>query len=180
MIDTDKIIEQYYDKESKLYNILITHSKQVRDKALAIAKAHPELNANKQFIEEASMLHDIGIFLTHAPKIHCFGKHNYIEHGYLGADLLRKHGLEKHALVCERHTGVGLSLHWIKSQNLALPHRDMIPLSIEEKIICYADLFFSKTHLGEESEISKIIKKINHFDKSNGEIFMKWHQEFSY
>ena len=36
------------------------------------------------------MLHDIGIFQTDAPGIHCFGSQPYICHGRLGAELLRK------------------------------------------------------------------------------------------
>ena len=51
-----KIIEKYYEKNSKLYNILIRHSIKVRDKALKIIDNHPELNADRQFVKEASML----------------------------------------------------------------------------------------------------------------------------
>ncbi len=180
MIAIEEIIEKYYDRSSELYGILLSHSKQVRNKALLIAEQHPELQADKKFIEEAAMLHDIGIFMTYAPDIHCYGKQQYIEHGYLGADLLRKYGLDKHALVCERHTGVGLSKDWIVKNKLPLPHRDMIPNSIEEKIICYADLFFSKTVLNEEIKIQQIIEKLSKFDKANVNVFLNWHKRFSF
>jgi hypothetical protein len=33
-------------------------------------------------------------------------------------------------------------------QQLPLPARDMFPLSVEERLICYADKFFSKTDNG--------------------------------
>ena len=33
----------------------------------------------------------------------------------------------------------------IIDQNLPLPHRDMTPQTTEEKLICYADKFFSKS-----------------------------------
>jgi uncharacterized protein len=56
---------------------------------------HPEMNLDERFIQEAALLHDIGIFLTNAPKIHCFGDYPYICHGYLGAEILRKEGLDK-------------------------------------------------------------------------------------
>ncbi len=50
------------------------------------------------------MLHDIGIFLTDAPGIHCHGTAPYIAHGYLGADLLRRERYsEDVARVAERH-----------------------------------------------------------------------------
>jgi len=53
------------------------------------------------FIEEAALLHDIGIFNTNLPKIGCYGRHPYISHGYLGRELLENEGLAAHALVCE-------------------------------------------------------------------------------
>lgn len=68
-------------------------------------------------------------------------------------------GLPRHALVCERHTGSGLSLDYIVSNNLPLPHRDLLPTSIEEKIVCYADKFFSKTkHLTDMKTYDKALK----------------------
>ena len=79
------IIEKYYTPGSDLYNILVKHSEAVRDKALTLARKHPELNLDLDFIAEAAMLHDIVILETDAPGIKCFGTHRYIEHGYLGA-----------------------------------------------------------------------------------------------
>lgn len=127
------------------------HSRSVADKALWIAGKHPELNLDTVFLEEAAMLHDIGIFLTHAPGIQCFGTEPYICHGYLGAGLVRKEGFPRHALVCERHTGAGLSLKDIMDQKLPVPHREMLPVSMEEQVICFAlTSFFLKTHLDRE------------------------------
>ena len=157
---------------------MIIHSSQVRDKALEIAQKHPELGADSRFISEAAMLHDIGVFLTDAPDIECYGTHAYIEHGYLGADIIRKEGFEKHALVCERHTGLGLSLEQIVKQKLPIPHREMVPVSIEEKIICYADKFFSKTKLNKELKVEKIVKKLNSHIPPQGTLFLEWHERF--
>jgi uncharacterized protein len=124
------------------------------------------------------MLHDIGIFQCNAPRIHCHGTHQYIEHGYLGADLLRNEGLPRHALVCERHTGIGLSLEMIKQKNLPLPQRDMIPVSLEEQLICYADKFFSKTQLKKEHSIERIREYLNHYGETEVQIFNDWHLLF--
>lgn len=150
------IIEKYYIKGSELYHVLINHSEHVKNKALEIAVNHPEMHLDLQFIAEAAMLHDIGIFMCDAPRIFCHGPNKYIEHGYLGANILREEGLLKHALVCERHTGVGISLEMILKNKLPLPHRDLLPLSNEEQLICYADKFFSKTRLNEILPIHKI------------------------
>lgn len=107
------------------------------------------------------MIHDIGIFLTNAPRISCLGSFPYICHGYLGADLMRKEGFPKHALVCERHTGAGISLSDIEQQNLPLPKRDLRPVSLEEQLICFADKFYSKTRLDEELTLSQVQVSLN-------------------
>ena len=121
-MDALAIINKYYPEDNELKHILLTHSRSVADKALWIAGKHPELNLDKQFLEEAAMLHDIGIFMTDADGICCFGSYSYICHGYLGADLMRKEGFPRHALVCERHTGAGISLQSIIDQQLPVPH----------------------------------------------------------
>ena len=118
MINPLQIIEKYYPKGSDLYYILLIHSEQVRNKALEIVRYHFNLHLDSEFIAEASMLHDIGIFKCDAPRIYCKGEHQYIEHGYLGAEILRAEGLPRHALVCERHTGVGISLEMIRKNKL--------------------------------------------------------------
>ncbi|WP_101688630.1 HDIG domain-containing metalloprotein [Dysgonomonas massiliensis] len=172
------IIEKYYDKNSDLYKLLVKHSAQVMNKALSIAKNHPELNTDTQFISEAAMLHDIGIYLTNAPSIFCHGKKPYICHGYLGADILRNEGLPKHALVCERHTGTGLSVEDIERQKLPLPLRDMIPISIEEQIICFADCFFSKSGDMTEKSVDKVRAQLSKFGTKTKDQFDYWCEIF--
>lgn len=168
------IIETYYAPNTALYELLVVHSRAVADKALFLANQHPELAIDCKFVEEAAMLHDIGIFLTNAPLLGCYGTHRYIEHGYLGADLLRQHGLDKHALVCERHTGTGLSLADIEKQQLPLPHRDMRPVSMEEQLICFADKFFSKSRLNTELTIEQIRDNLAQFGPDNLRVFDYW------
>ena len=106
-------------------------------RSLLIASRHPELNADTTFLEEAAMLHDIGIRWCHAPSIFCEGTEPYIRHGLIGAELLRQEGYERHARVCERHTGTGITIEQIERQHLPLPPADYQPVSIEEIIICY-------------------------------------------
>ena len=69
--------------------------------------------------------------------------------------MMQAEGYPRHALVCERHTGTGLSLSYIIEQDLPVPHREMLPISLEEQVICFADKFFSKTHLGEERNVKQ-------------------------
>ena len=124
------------------------------------------------------MLHDIGIIKTDAPGIKCFGTEPYICHGILGAEMLRQEGLPRHARVCERHTGAGLSLNEIVSQNLPLPHQDFLPETLEEQVICYADKFFSKTHLDREKSIEKAEKSIAKFGEEGLARFKQWEKMF--
>lgn len=178
MINPLEIINKYYPVGSNVHFILLKHSEQVRNKALRIIEMHPEFHLDKQFVAEASLLHDIGIFKCDAPRIHCHGTHQYIEHGYLGAELLRSEGLPRHALVCERHTGVGLSLKMIQEKNLPLPHREMLPVSLEEQLICYADKFFSKTQLDEPHSIDRIRKYLIRYGEAEVAKFDEWHRLF--
>jgi len=144
-MDYQSIIDKYYPDDNRLRGLLMRHSRDVADMALAIAGRHPELGIDMRFVEEGAMLHDIGIFLTDAPDIFCTGKDPYIRHGIDGAELLRKVGFPRHARVCERHTGAGITLKDIDEQRLPLPRQDFLPETIEEKLICYADKFFSKS-----------------------------------
>ena len=146
-MDVNAIISKFYKEESNGKSILIAHSELVAEKAVAIADAHPELNIDKDFVREASLLHDIGVFLCDAPGIGCYGSEPYIKHGVLGAELLRREGLERYARVCERHTGAGLTKESIIEQGLPLPAQDYLPETIEEKLVCFADKFFSKSRL---------------------------------
>ena len=116
--------------------------------------------------------------MTDAPSIHCYGDKPYICHGYLGAELMRREGLFRHALVCERHTGAGIPLEQIEQEDLPLPHRDLVPVSLEEQVICFADKFFSKTHLGEEKTVEKARKSIRKYGEAGLQRVDRWCELF--
>ena len=86
------MIDKYYPEANELRHILLTHSRSVADKALWIADRHPELSLDKDFLYEAAMLHDIGIFSYRCGRYPLFWRQAYICHGYLGADLIRGEG----------------------------------------------------------------------------------------
>ena len=178
MMDAIAHINKYYPEENQLKRILLTNSRSVADKALWIADRHPELNLDRQLLDEAALLHDLGIFLTDADGIHWYGTHPYICHGYLGSELMQREGYLRHAMVCERHTGAGLSLESIVRQNLPVPHRDMVPVSLEEQVVCFADKFFSKTHLDREKSVEKALKSIAKYGDEGGARFNEWCERF--
>lgn len=179
-MDPVKIIEEYYRPESRAYHFLIHHSRMVAEKALKITQRVIHLKPDPDFIHEAAMLHDIGIFFTNEPAIGCHGDKAYICHGYLGRELLEKAGFPRHGLVCERHVGVGISLEDIVQRNLLLPQRDMVPLTLEEQIICFADKFFSKDteFLLKEKPIERVRKGIAKFGEEKLRRFDEWWKIF--
>ena len=177
-MDYQVIINKYYPEDNELRHILLVHSRAVADKALAIADRHPELSLDHQFIEEAAMLHDIGIVRCNAPGIQCFGTEPYICHGRIGAEMLRAEGFPRHARVCERHTGAGITRRQIIAQKLPLPQQDFLPETMEEKVICYADKFFSKSHLDEEKTIEQAIASLSKFGEEGVARFREWVKMF--
>jgi uncharacterized protein len=180
-IDPVVIIERYYERGSTSYLVLVEHGRAVSEKSLEIAKRLGRMNPDMEFIEEAAMLHDIGIFLTDEPGIGCFGDKKYICHGYLGREILEREGLPRHALVCERHVGVGLSCVDIENQDLPIPRRDMLPLTIEEKIICFADKFFSKRpgSLHREKPLEEVRKSIARYGPDKLQRFDEMYELFN-
>lgn len=173
-----RIIDKYYSDNPALRHILVVHSRSVADAALEIARRHPELPVDTGFLEEAAMLHDIGIFKTHAPGIQCFGDQPYICHGLLGGELLRSEGLPRHARVAERHTGTGLTAEDIRRQGLPLPVFDYVPETVEEQIICYADKFFSKTRLDHRKTADEALRSLMKFGDGSVRRMTAWIHQF--
>lgn len=173
-----ELIHKYCSGNPKLEEVLLSHSTDVAQKALSVAEKHPELLLDKNFLYEAAMLHDIGIVYVDAPAIHCRGENPYIQHGILGAQILRQEGYPKHARVAERHTGTGLTREEIEKQSLPLPLGDYVPETVEEEIICYADKFFSKTKLGKEKSYEHALRSLEKFGEAGVDVFKAWNVRF--
>lgn len=169
-----QLIDKYYADNEPLRQLLLHHSRQVTERALKIARARPALGIDTAFVREAAMLHDIGICQTDAPAIHCHGTAHYLMHGYLGAEMMRREGLPAIARVCERHTGTGLTAELIRSRSLPLPPADYLPETMEEKLICYADKFYSKSHPLRERTIEQTAQSLEKFGTEGVSTFMAW------
>ena len=100
----------------------------------------------------------------------------------MGHDILVKEGYPKHALVCERHTGTGISIQAIEKRKLPIPLRDMMPQSNEEKIICLADKFYSKwpETLTREKTIEEIEAEASKYGEENLERLRQLFSLFKY
>ena len=73
-MDYKILIDKYYPEDDDLKALLMKHSRQVADKCILACERHPELQLDRAFVEEAAMLHDIGIRWCHAPGIFCEGE----------------------------------------------------------------------------------------------------------
>jgi uncharacterized protein len=94
--------------------------------------------------------------------------------------MLNRLGLPLHARICERHVGCGLSKEEIRRQRLPLPHRDMLPVTIEEQLVCYADTFFSKSAGRESVErpLPEVLQHIAAFGSGPLRRFRYWMHTF--
>lgn len=171
-MDYLSIIHKYYPEDNELRRLLLRHSRQVADRALKIAESHPEWNVDREFLEDAAMLHDIGIIGCDAPGIYCYGTEPYIRHGQIGGQMLRQLDMpglsadrvEALARVAERHTGTGLP-GWE-------------PETLEEQVICYADKFYSKSSPDREKTIEQAAQSLRKFGEAGVVKFLAWAERF--
>lgn len=179
-MDYFELIHKYINPASLAYRFYIPHVAMVTHKALQIARRLNLAEAQRRFIEEAAMLHDIGIIKVQAAEIGCTGELPYIRHLTAGREILEREGLLRHALVAERHAGVGISQQEIIEGGLPLPPRDMVPESLEEKIISWADLFYNKIS-GEvwvEQPMAVVRQRLAEFGRDKLDTFDAWHALF--
>ncbi len=174
-----ELYDKYYPENSRVRDILQRHSESVAELAVSINDALA-LGLDDKQVYEAAMLHDIGIFLTDAPGIDCHGTEPYLRHGILGADLLRKEGFpEWVARVAERHTGAGITQKDIEDMNLPLPlDRVLMPETLLERLICYADKFYSKSGDMKRKSLERVRASMARHSQSTAERFEKLHDEF--
>ena len=191
-MDYQAIIDHFYGTaDSELKCLLMVHSRAVADKALRICDGHPELHLDCGFVEAAAMLHDIGIIQCDAPGIFCHGSQPYICHGIMGAKMIHEYSglsepsdwLDAIARVCQRHTGAGITRAEIMEQQLPLPLSDdgsepYMPETMEEKLVCYADKFFSKTRLDQEKSLEHVERSLAKFGDAGLIRFGRWREIF--
>lgn len=179
-MNVEEILARHFRDAAEACAIVLEHSRMVAEKAVRIARSLDDPSLDIRFIEEAALLHDIGVCRTDSPGIGCSGTAPYILHGIIGREILEAEGLPRHALVCERHIGVGLTVDDIRNQDLPLPLRDMVPVSREERIVCYADLFFSKKGdaLHQAKDPNEIRKGLRRHGEHRVAVFEEWLLEF--
>ncbi len=173
------IIDQYYPAGSPLRDIYMSHCRAVADYALELNARLPH-PIDPQTVEAAAMLHDIGIFRCDAPSIECRGTLPYIAHGVEGARLLREAGApEEIARVAERHTGSGITADEVRAQRLPIPEVDYLPETQIERLICYADKFYSKSGSPDRKPLESVRRQMARFGTDSLDRFDKLNAEFN-
>ncbi len=173
-----ELLEKYFQGEA--LDVIAEHGRMVADLALSVSRRIGQPEAECRFVEEAALLHDIGVCRTQAPMIGLEIGFPYIMHGIIGREILESEGFLRHGLVCERHIGVGITVADIISQQLPLPQRDMIPITVTEQIICFADLFYSKSpgRITRRKSPEKVRGKLAGFGGHKADIFDHWMELF--
>lgn len=180
-MDAPSLLIKHFHSPKSLA-IVLEHSRLVADLAISLAQGVQHLKPDLQFIEEAALLHDIGVSQTDSPQLDCHGTHHYLCHGILGAEMLCHEGYSRHAAVCERHIGIGLTAAEIRAQALPLPPRDMVPETVEEQIICFADLFYSKQlmQLSRRKTAGEVRSILARLGDEKPAVFDSWCRIFSF
>ncbi|MHA2243788.1 MAG: HD domain-containing protein [Candidatus Hodarchaeales archaeon] len=116
---------------------VISHSILTTQTALKVAKRIKKDNSiiNCDLILAGALLHDIGRCKSH-----------HIDHGIIGAKLLQEEGLpEEIVKIAKNHLFAGITKH--EAVELGLPFQNYLPVTLEEKIITYADNISKKETL---------------------------------
>lgn len=158
-VKTIKKLHFKYAPNKKIFLLVFTHCQIVKDISEQLIKKN-NLTINKKLVIAGSLLHDIGVYKL-INKEGVVDEINYIRHGVEGHYILSQEGFsEELCLIAERHTGVGISRNDVIKQKLNLPVRDYLALTLEEKIIMYADKFHSKSlHFNSLNTCSSYIKR---------------------
>ena len=81
--------------------------------------------------------------------------------------------------MCERHTGAGITRAQVVAQQLPIPEQDFLPETLEEQLICYADKFYSKSHLDREKTVEKALKSVSKYGEDGANRFRRWMEVFN-
>jgi uncharacterized protein len=115
--------------ESGCRENVIRHVEAVSALAVEIAEACRKkgYNVDVFLVEMGGLLHDIGRSKTHS-----------VHHAVLGADIAKSLGLPEPIIsIIKRHVGGGITPR--EARKLGWPKDVYVPLTLEEKIVSYAD-----------------------------------------
>jgi uncharacterized protein len=131
---------------------VIAHCKAVSALAVKFAEACQKkgVSVDVDLVRIGGLLHDIGRSRTHD-----------VSHAVAGVEIARSLKLPEPVVsIIERHIGGGISAD--EALKLGLPAKDYFPLSLEEKLVAYAD------KLLEGSKVVPLEKTVEQFSQKLG------------
>lgn len=147
---------------------VIRHCKAVARLALKTAQnvKKKNLNVDSRLVEIGALLHDIGRSKTHN-----------VNHAVVGAELAKTLGLPQPViLIIKRHVGGGITDS--EAKELGWPNDVYMPMSLEEKIVSYADKLIVNSR---QAPVEITIRKLNKEGKKNAaERVRKIHEEIEH
>jgi uncharacterized protein len=153
--------------ESQCPANVIKHCKAVTKLALEIAAACREkgLKVDLELVEIGALLHDVGRSRTHT-----------VNHAIVGAEIAKAAGLPEPVIsIINRHVGGGITIS--EAEKLGWPKDVYVPVTLEEKIVSYADKLIEGA---KRVSIDITIKKLSKELKGNAaERVRKLHDEIT-
>jgi uncharacterized protein len=120
---------------------------------------------DRELVQQGALFHDIGRSKSHG-----------IEHAVLGVEIARSLGFSESLLkIIERHIGAGITA--FEAERLGLPRKDYLPITVEEKLVSYADNLISGVREMPFYEALDRFKDILGPGHEGIELFIKQHHE---
>ena len=135
-------------REKQCFEKVINHCLAVTELALETANTLKERGFEIDFelVEIGALLHDIGRSKTHT-----------VHHAVVGAEIAKSAGLPDSVVsIIKRHVGGGITAS--EAENLGWPKDVYVPVTLEEKVVSYADKLIEK---GKRVPIEATIEKLS-------------------
>jgi len=143
---------------------VVAHCIMVSKVALSVAD-RAAVRVDRELVRQGGLFHDIGRSRTHG-----------IGHAVAGVEIAKSLGFSCELLkIIERHVGAGITAG--EAVRLGLPEQDYLPLTVEEKIVSYADNLVSGEREVTFYEALDRFKRILGPDHEGVELFIKQHKE---
>jgi uncharacterized protein len=138
-------LHRKYAPNQIVYDLVYGHCQVVAEIALWCTDNVTYTSVDKQLLETAALLHDVGSYAFFDDKGKGLNDRLYPQHAILGARILADGGVDERITnIIATHILLGLSKEEIVDKPWPLPERSYEPQSIEGELLCYADRFHTK------------------------------------
>lgn len=136
-------IHKKHAPSKEMYDIVLLNCRAVWLVAQNIIEMK-HLILDTDLVRAACLLHDVGTYKLIQPNdVPWVG---YVNRGVVGSEILGDEGCPKYLCNAVRHhAGLGLSKERIIESGIGLPHEDLRPRTIEERLVNYASKLHSRS-----------------------------------